>query len=572
MAIAYRVLPPLSSYSFRRSKVCQHMESCLLSKDLDCFFVSIQKHSFDVKLSYLKPVRTLSLRCASRTTFTSVGPLGIDKDSALNNIQRSKTSFDGSKAADGEDGFERELQELFDEVKMMISMGNKSDAADLLRANYEAVKERVNAGARGMEEAALIDVIALGYMALGDLKLVGSLLGMFSEVVNSLKDDEQLLDSVLVHMGSMYSTLGKFEKSVTIYHRAIDIMEKKYGRESVFLVTPFLGMAKALGSMGKAAKAIELYHRTITILESGRGAQSEDLVIPLFGLGNLLLQEGKAKDAETPFLRILNIYTKVYGECDGRVGMAMCSLAHAQCAMGKADEAIRLYRNALQLVKDSNYMAMDDSTMEKIRIDLAELLHVVGRGKEGRELLEECLLITEKSRGKEHPSSVTHLINLATSHLRSKNYAEAEHLLRTSLQIMAKTVGTDDQSITFPMLHLAVALYHLRRDEEAEQIALEALRIREKAFGKDSLPVAEALDCLVSIQNRLIKDDGVLLEQLKRVLRIQERELGNEREEVLETLKKIAFYLDKLGRKDEKSSLQKRLSMLRMKFKQRIRY
>ena len=117
---------------------------------------------------------------------------------------------------------------------------------------------------------------------------------------------------------------------------------------------------------------------------------------------------------------------------------------------------------------------------------------VACRGKEGRELLEECLLITEKNRGKEHPSSVTHMINLATSHLRSKNYAEAEHLLRTSLQIMAKTVRSDDQAMTFPMLHLAVTLYHLRRDEEAEQLALEALNIRENAFGKDSLPVGKS--------------------------------------------------------------------------------
>ncbi|XP_062120075.1 uncharacterized protein LOC133834472 [Humulus lupulus] len=560
MAAASRVLPPLSFHCFRRNKVRQHLESLLMLKDTNSFFVSVQKHSFDLKLSYMKPLRA----------FASVGPL--ETDSAPNNSQRSNTSSHRGNPADGELGFERELQEFFDEVKMMITMGNKNDAADLLRANYEAVKERMNAGARGMEEAALIDIIALGYMALGDLKFVGTLLRMLIEVVDSLKEEEQLLDPVLVHMGSMYSTLGKFEKSVSIYQRAIDIMEKKYGTNSVFLVTPFLGMAKALASIGKATKAIEFYHRSITVLESNRGLQSEDLVIPLFGLGNLLLQEGKAKDAETPFLRILDIYTKLHGEYDGRVGMAMCSLAHAKCAMGKADEAIHLYRNALQLVKDSNYLAMDDSTVEKIRIDLAELLHVVGRGKEGRELLEECLVITEKNKGKEHPSSVTHLINLATSHLRSKNFVEAERLLRTSLQIMSKTVGSDDQSITFPMLHLAVALYHLQRDEEAEQLALEALDIREKAFGKDSLPVAEALDCLVSIQNRLIKDDGVLLEKLKRVLRIQEKELGFESEEVLETLKKIVYYLDKLGRKDEKLSLQKRLSMLRKKFKQRIPY
>lgn len=72
--------------------------------------------------------------------------------------------------------FETQLQGFFDEVKAMIAMGNRSDAIDLLQANYEAVKERINAGARGMEEVALMDVIALGYMALGDLKFVATLL------------------------------------------------------------------------------------------------------------------------------------------------------------------------------------------------------------------------------------------------------------------------------------------------------------------------------------------------------------------------------------------------------------
>jgi hypothetical protein len=46
---------------------------------------------------------------------------------------------------------------------------------------------------------------------------------------------------------------------------------------------------------------------------------------------------------------------------------------------GHPDEAIQLYKNALQVIKKSNYLALDDSRMEKMRIDLAELLHVVGR-------------------------------------------------------------------------------------------------------------------------------------------------------------------------------------------------
>lgn len=99
-------------------------------------------------------------------------------------------------------------------------------------------------------------------------------------------------------------------------------------------------------------------------------------------------------------------------------------------------------------------------------------------------MLEECLLIAEKYKGKEHPSSVTHLLNLAASYSRSKNFVEAEHLLRTSLEIMRKTVGPDDQSISFPMLHLAVTLYHLKQNEEAEQLALEVLRIRKRHLEK----------------------------------------------------------------------------------------
>lgn len=82
----------------------------------------------------------------------------------------------------------------------------------------------------------------------------------------------------------------------------------------------------------------------------------------------------------------------------------------------------------------------------------------------------------------------------------------------------------------------------------------------------------EALDCLISIQARLDKDDGKLLELLERVLKIQEKELGNESEEVMLTMKKMVFYLEKLGRKDEKTRHQNRLSFLRKKFKQRVHY
>ena len=70
------------------------------------------------------------------------------------------------------------MEELFGEVKKMIKMGKKDDAIDLLNANYEMVKERLSVGTKGIEEAAILDILALGYIAVGDLKFVAYLLNL----------------------------------------------------------------------------------------------------------------------------------------------------------------------------------------------------------------------------------------------------------------------------------------------------------------------------------------------------------------------------------------------------------
>ncbi|KAE8722464.1 hypothetical protein F3Y22_tig00013960pilonHSYRG00101 [Hibiscus syriacus] len=170
-------------------------------------------------------------------------PLGTSEILVLY-VTWSKTVFDEASASDSVSDFERQLQELFNEVRTLITTGNEKDAVDLLQANYEGVKERMNAGSKGMEEAAILDVIALGYM----LNVCSS-------------------------------------------------------NNSVFLVTPLSGMAKVLSSTAKATQAVDIYHRVIHILELSRGVASEDLIVPLFGLGSLLMKESKVTGAEDAFIR-----------------------------------------------------------------------------------------------------------------------------------------------------------------------------------------------------------------------------------------------------------------------------
>ncbi|KAL4205072.1 hypothetical protein AMTRI_Chr01g135330 [Amborella trichopoda] len=487
--------------------------------------------------------------------------------SPLKHIERCRTSNeDLSTSITYMSDLEQQLEELFSTVKKMIREGNRDAALKLVEANYGALKEQLDAGQKGVEQAAILDVLALSYTHICDFKSASCLLEELKEILRTIENHEPYVDSILTHMGSMYTTLEMFEEASIAYERGISIQETMIGKHSPLLVTSLLGIAKAYYSLGKAAKAIETYCRVISILEGSKGVESVDLVNPLLALGNIFIKEGKAVDAEVSFKRILSIYTKSYGEDDGRVGMAMCSLAHAACAKGNVDEAIKFYQEGLRSIKDSGYMSLDDTVFEKMRLDLAELLHVAGRDQEGRELIEECLVITEKYKGPNHPSSATHFVNLAISYSRSKNFGEAERLLRKSLEILSDNTNPDDPSTAVPMLHLAVTLYKLKRDEEAENLALEVVRIREKAFGRQSAPVGEALDCLVSIQTRLGKDEE-LLPLLWRVLEIQEEEMGPESEEVVTTLKKLVFFLNKLGRKTDIIPLKQRLSKLRTKYR-----
>lgn len=75
-------------------------------------------------------------------------------------------------------GFEIQLNNLFLDVRAKIEKGHINDALDLLKANYAAVKEQINGGFRGIEQAAILDTLTLGFIGAGDLKNGKHLLNM----------------------------------------------------------------------------------------------------------------------------------------------------------------------------------------------------------------------------------------------------------------------------------------------------------------------------------------------------------------------------------------------------------
>eukprot|EP01018_Ginkgo_biloba_P013746 Gb_27651 [translate_table: standard] len=460
---------------------------------------------------------------------------------------------------------EDQLHELFVHVQKMIERGDEATARELIEANYEAVTQQLEMGIKGVEQAAMFDILAQLHMSLCDFKVAEHLLEQMKEIIVNVGNHEPLVDSILEHMANMYTTLEKPEEALPLYTRSLEIQEGVLGKDSPLLVNSLLGLASTYDALDEGLKSIETYRRAIIILEERRGAESEDLVLPLTYLAHVLIEETEVEEAEVSLRRALGIMEKSNRENDERVGVLTCVLARALCAKGEVNDAVRLYKNGLQIIENDGKLSLDDPVLETARTDLAELLHVLGREQESQEVWEKNLLVKEEAAGRDHPSLVVHLQNLATSYAKSGKFEKCEFLLRRALKILLDCSIPDDPEVSLPMLSLATTLYHLGKNEEAEDLAQEALRIREAFFDKQNPLIGEACDCLALIQHALGKD-GEAEPLMWRVLQIQEKEFGYDSQEVMSTLEMLIVFLGNLGKKFERLSLLRRLTKLKAKY------
>ncbi|KAH9329598.1 hypothetical protein KI387_001706, partial [Taxus chinensis] len=400
-----------------------------------------------------------------------------------------------------------QLQELLIKVDQMIKNGDEGTARELIEANFEVVTEQLEMGVKGVEQAAMLDILAQLNLSLFEYTATEYLLEQIKEIMANVGNHEPLVDRILEHMGSMYTALEKPEEALPLYIRSLKIQEGILGKDNPLLVNILLGSASIYNALGEGNESIELYDRAISILEARKGAESEDLVFPLTQLSNVLIEEHRVEEAEESLCRALNILEKLHGENDTRTGSVMCLLARAFCAKGEVRYAVSLYKKGLHIMENNGDLALDDPVLETIRIDFAELLYVLGREEESQQLWEKNLLIKEEALGNDHPSLALHLQNLATSYAQSGKFEKSEHLLRRGLRILSSNLVRDAPETSVPMVSLATNLYRQGRNKEAEGLALDALRIREAVFEKDGLLVGEACDCLALIQHALGKDD-----------------------------------------------------------------
>jgi tetratricopeptide (TPR) repeat protein len=302
-----------------------------------------------------------------------------------------------------------------------------------------------------------------------------------------------------------------------LYRQALARREASFGAEDPRTAHSLVDLALFLNEHERPAEAEPLLRRAIRVLE--KEDSPEELASVVVNLADVRLAQGEGDEAETllrkglalregtpeagQVLDRLTALLRLKGDLNeaevlsrraltfGRTAERLRGLALTIEALGKAEEAAALHREALALQEREfgpihPQVALTLNSMALLKVS-------AGDNEAAAPLFERALAIFEQTLGPQSPEAATALDNLGNVRRAQRNFPEAENLLRRALDIRQKTLGDDHPDTAVTCNNLA-GVYHVEgKLDKAEPLYRKALAIREKQLGKNDPDTAQTL-------------------------------------------------------------------------------
>ncbi len=219
---------------------------------------------------------------------------------------------------------------------------------------------------------------------------------------------------------------------------------------------------------------------------------------------------------------------------------------------GLYDKAAPWFQECLEVT--TKRLGEEHPTVAGSLSNLAVLYRFQGRYSEAEPLYIQALALRRKLLGEEHPDVAQTLNNLAVLYSFQSRYSEAEPLYIQTLELGRKLLGEEHPDVA-KTLHNLAGLYNLQgRYSEAEPFAIQALALYRKLLGYEHPNVAQNLNNLgliYSFQSKYSKAEPLLIEALALTRNL----LGDEHLDVAQTLNNLALLYNYQGKNSEAEPL-----------------
>jgi CHAT domain-containing protein/Tfp pilus assembly protein PilF len=323
--------------------------------------------------------------------------------------------------------------------------------------------------------------------------------------------DSVYLSTFLTNLAIIYRQQDNYEKAEPIFRRALVIRENKLGNKHESVTKILIDLAMLYEDQLRYSEALPLHLRALAIFEGIYGSDHQKVAQELSNIAMLKIAEKQYTDAEQLFYRTMKIYDKAHDNKE--VAETLDRLALMYQIQGRYANASQIYEKALSIKK--NVYGPNHPEIAKSLTNIGILCKIALCDDNQEELLkfQETIFLKALNIFKMEGESILiayGLDNLAKVYLDQKRYADAEKNYNDALAIMKKIYGENSLFVAKSLFNLANVYFEKHQYSEAESLYLHTLSIYNTALGAkhhEQIMVLEMLSILYNRQGRI--DDAL---------------------------------------------------------------
>ncbi len=238
------------------------------------------------------------------------------------------------------------------------------------------------------------------------------------------------------------------------------------------------------GSLGQYEKAIKLLTESHALCEGMFGREDEETLSAANNLAHMLQDTGRIEEAEKLFRDVYNIRKRTLPPDDRNTLTTLTNVALIHRDKGEYDKAEPLFVEALERRRRS-LGPTHPETMVAIS-NLGSLYLSMHRNAEAEPLFREALTLQSETLGDDHPDTLVTVNNLAQVYRRQGDNKNALPLFVQSLEGMRQAKGEEHLDTLILMHNVSGVLRDLERHGESLTMTTNIISAAERTLPPES--------------------------------------------------------------------------------------